>query len=602
MKATARRATRIAAAVAGILTLSSGGASLAQSATTPFRDRLPEDEIVYFLLPDRFEDGDAGNNLGGLSGDRLATGFDPTDPGFFHGGDMVGLTQRLDYIQSLGATAIWLAPIFANKPVQGPPGHESAAYHGYWITDFTRVDPHFGTNEEFAALVQAAHARGLKVYIDIVANHTADVIRLRECPGWDCRYRSQGDYPYSRRGGLDGEPINEGFDGVDFSRLTRPDYAYTPYVPEAEATVKVPAWLNDPIYYHNRGDSLWFGESNLDGDFSGLDDLFTENPRVVQGFIDIYGEWIDRYGIDGFRIDTARHVNPAFWRAFIPAMVERARARGIPNFHIFGEAAETDPALLAGFTRSDRYPSVLDFAFQKVVAEVVAGQAGPEKLALLFRADVLYEGGEETALGLQTFVGNHDQGRFGRTLLNARPDIGDDELLARQTLAHAMMMFLRGSPVIYYGDEQGFTGDGDDRRARQDMFETRVPSYADDRRIGEADGTFDQDATLYRRLADMARLRTATPALRRGLQTVREAGKEPGLFVVSRRVPGETEDVLIAFNTSTTAATANIVVDAGATRWSSLHGDCAARVAAPGSLTVSVPPLDYVICRSEGAR
>jgi neopullulanase len=589
-----------AALCAGVALAALGAPALAQ--TPEFRQRPPEAEVIYFLLPDRFENGDASNDRGGLSGDRLTTGYDPTDPGFFHGGDFDGLTQRLDYIQGLGATAVWVAPIFQNKAVQGPRGHESAAYHGYWITDFTRVDDHFGDNAAFARFVDAAHARGIKVYIDIVANHTADVIQYRDCERRGCSYRSQGDYPYSRQGGVDGAPINDGFDGVDFSRLTRPDYAYDAYVPEGERDVKVPAWLNDPIYYHNRGNSDWFGESNLDGDFSGLDDLFTENPRVVQGFIDIYGAWIDRFGIDGFRIDTARHVNPAFWRAFIPAMRERAAARGIPNFHIFGEAAETDPALLAGFTRSDRYPAVLDFAFQKTVKDVVAGTEPPEKLALLFRADVLYEGGEATAMQLPTFVGNHDQGRFGRQILDARPDISDEELLARQTLAHAMMMFLRGTPVIYYGDEQGFTGDGDDRRSRQDMFETQVPSYADDRIIGERSGPFDTNATLYRRLGDMARLRHATPSLVSGLQTVRQAGKAPGLFVVSRRLPGEAGETLIAFNTSTEAARGHIVVDARSSRWASLHGQCAPQVAAPGSLAVSVPALDYVICRSEADR
>ncbi|MEJ0061407.1 MAG: alpha-amylase family glycosyl hydrolase [Terricaulis sp.] len=88
------------------------------------------------------------------------------------------------------------------------------------------------------------------------------------------------------------------------------------------------------------------GESYTHGDFSGLDDLFTEHPRVVQGFIDIYGQWIDDFGIDGFRIDTARHVNPEFWQAFVPAMRERARRRGIENFHIFGEVFDSDIAAL----------------------------------------------------------------------------------------------------------------------------------------------------------------------------------------------------------------------------------------------------------------
>src|SRR6187399_680378 len=91
-----------------------------------YRERLPEDEVVYFVLPDRFENGDTSNDQGGLSGDRLTTGFDPTHKGFYHGGDLKGLTRRLDYIQGLGATAIWLGPIYKNKPVQGPAGDESA--------------------------------------------------------------------------------------------------------------------------------------------------------------------------------------------------------------------------------------------------------------------------------------------------------------------------------------------------------------------------------------------------------------------------------------------------------------------------------------------
>ena len=94
------------------------------------RDRLPEDEVIYFVLPDRFENGDVKNDKGGIKGDRLAHGFDPTHKGFFHGGDLAGLTKRLDYIQGLGTTAIWFAPIFKNKPVQGGPGQESAGYHG----------------------------------------------------------------------------------------------------------------------------------------------------------------------------------------------------------------------------------------------------------------------------------------------------------------------------------------------------------------------------------------------------------------------------------------------------------------------------------------
>src|SRR5690242_9038246 len=157
------------------------GALISACVAADYRDRLPEDEVVYFVLPDRFANGDAANDRGGLGADRLVSGFDPTHKGFYHGGDLRGLTSRLDYIQGLGATAIWLGPIYKNKAVQGGPGQESAGYHGYWITDFTHVDPHFGSDADLHAFVDAAHARGMKVYLDIITNHTADVIQYREC-------------------------------------------------------------------------------------------------------------------------------------------------------------------------------------------------------------------------------------------------------------------------------------------------------------------------------------------------------------------------------------------------------------------------------------
>ncbi|MBO9709480.1 MAG: alpha-amylase [Caulobacter sp.] len=574
-----------------------------------YRNRPAGEEVIYFVLPDRFANGDASNDRGGLKGDRLATGYDPTDKGFYHGGDLAGLTAKLDYIQGLGATTIWLGPIFRNKPVQGPPGQESAGYHGYWITDFTDVDPHFGTRADLKALVDAAHARGMKVYLDILANHTADVIRYRDCPAGGCEYRSKADYPYARKGGVDGAPINDGFLGDEvktaenFARLTRPDFAYAPYVPAAEARVKRPDWLNDPIYYHNRGDSRFAGESSTYGDFAGLDDLATENPRVVQGFIDIYGQWIDDFGIDGYRIDTARHVNPEFWQAFVPAMLARARARGIPNFHIFGEVYETEPGLLARFTRVDGYPAVLDFAFQAAVADVVNGKVGTAALARLFSQDALYEGGADAARQLPTFLGNHDMGRIGHFLRAAHPQATPEELTRRAILAHAFLMFTRGVPVIYYGDEQGLAGAGGDRDSRQDMFATRAPAYGADTLI---DGTtaasahFRVDGALYKAISGMARLRASDPALLGGRQAVRAESATPGLFAVSRVAGGR--EALVVFNTSDAPITAQIEVGATSLSWRSLKGSCAAAASAPGSYRVEVGPLDYKICVSEGGQ
>ena len=262
-----------------------------------YRARLPEDEIIYLIMPDRFENGDRDNDTGGMTGPSDTTGFDPSSKAFYHGGDLKGLIARLDYVQGLGATAIWLTPVFRNKPVQGAGAAQSAGYHGYWGLDFTSIDPHFGTDRDYKAFVDAAHARGIKVYFDIVINHTADVIQYRECPQAACPYRGQAEFPYTRRGGLAGGAINAGFHGLgptdqtmaNFARLTRPDFAYTPYVLAAEAQAKTPAWLNEPIYYHNRGESTFRGESSSFGDFAGLDDVFTENPRVVAGMIEIYG-------------------------------------------------------------------------------------------------------------------------------------------------------------------------------------------------------------------------------------------------------------------------------------------------------------------------
>ena len=582
---------------------------LAMLAATPaaaqsYRDRLPEDEILYFLLPDRFENGDTANDRGGLKGDRLATGFDPTAKGFYHGGDLKGLLQRLDYVEALGATAIWVGPIFRNKPVQGPKGQESAGYHGYWVTDFTRVDPHLGTDADFKALVDAAHARGIKVYMDIIVNHTADVIQYRECG--DCTYRSRADYPYGRKGGVGGEAINHGFagDGIqtpeNFARLTRPDYAWTPFVLAAEKDVKVPAWLNEPIYYHNRGNSTFAGESSTMGDFVGLDDVMTEHPRVIAGMIDIFGSWIDRFAIDGFRIDTARHVNPEFWQAFVPAIEARAEAKGIPNFHIFGEVADPDTSALARHTRVDKLPAVLDFAFARTVNAVSAGEVGTDKLAAIFAADALYEGGEATALRLPTFIGNHDQGRAAYFIRKANPDASASELFARDQLAHAMLLLLRGVPTIYSGDEQGFVGDGDDQNAREDMFASHVAVYNDNQLLGtdrtNAVANFNTDHPLFREIAALSKLRRAHPALTRGRQQLRFAGDKPGLFAVSRFDPVDGGEILIAFNSSAQPWTGNIAVEAGSTAFATLAGTCPATAAAPGSITLSVPAFGYAVC------
>jgi glycosidase len=297
-------------------------------------------------------------------------------------------------------------------------------------------------------------------------------------------------------------------------------------------------------------------------------------------------------------------VNPEFWQAFIPAMLERARKRGIPNFHIFGEVFtdELDVALLARHTQIDRLPTVLDFAFRSAVVQTLAGTKGTEVLKRLFDADVLYAEQAVTARKLPTFVSNHDVGRLSQFVRTAFPQASDDEVLRRVLLAHAMMFTLRGVPVIYSGDEQGFVSDGNDQDAREDMFPSRVAVYNDNRLLGSnattAQANFDREHPFFVALAELARLRRAHPALRRGDQIVRHFEESPGIFAITRTDPATQERVLVAFNTSTQdrSAWVEVAYDEGA--FTPLRGACEAKVSASGSMRVRVPKLDYIICRS----
>ncbi len=581
----------------------------AAAAPAPLAERQLEDEIIYFVLPDRFENGDPANDRGGLKGGPLQHGFDPTHKGFYHGGDLKGLTARLDYIQNMGVTAIWFAPIFKNKPVQGKPGEESAGYHGYWVTDFTSVDPHFGTNAEFKAFVDAAHARGMKVYMDIITNHTADVIGYAEGEATGYAYRGKGDYPFSRRGGPGGKVINQGFAGDDnpdpanWAKLTDPSFAYTPVVPEAEKNVKVPAWLNDVTLYHNRGNSHWIGESSVYGDFSGLDDLATEHPRVVSGMIDIFGKWIDDYGIDGFRIDTAKHVNPEFWQQFVPAMLKRAEAKGIGHFHIFGEIAYEEPTatIAAQVMAESGLPYALDMGFAKAAQMVASGKASPRLMAEFLQQDAIYPGGAKTATGLPTFLGNHDFGRFSMFVRAMSGNADEATLLARVKLGHAMMFLLRGVPTVYYGDEQGFISDGNDQLAREDMFPSLTAAYNDNNLIGSdattAQSNFDPAHPLYRLIAELSAARTASPALRRGLSTLRGFSETaPGLLAVERHDPDSGQRVLAVFNTGETPLSQTVEVSYRARGVAPLVGPCPAALVSPGSVRITLPAFGFAAC------
>ncbi len=512
-------------------------------------------QVFYFLLTDRFANGSTANDTGGIAGGPDVSGFDPTRISHYHGGDFIGLTSKLDYIKGLGVTAIWITPPFVNKPMQ----EGTAGYHGYWILDFTRVDPHLGTDSEFRTFVAEAHARGLRVYLDIVVNHTADVIKYRD---GNTAYRTMAEAPYRDAAGRPFDPHDVAYNGVDsapvFPRLSAElSFAHVPVVAPQEAHAKGPDWLNDVTLYHNRGNSDFKGESSLHGDFVGLDDVFTENPVVVRGFIGVYGQWIERYGIDGFRIDTVKHVNLEFWQAFAPAIRERARELGRPDFFQFGEVADHngDAALMSEFSTAGTLDSTLDFGFYDGVREFVSRGGDSSGLARLFDKDDWYTDHDSNAQSLTTFISNHDDGRFAFSLKRDNPLANPAQIGDMDLLGHELLMTIRGQPVIYYGDEQGMVGTGNDMGAREDMFPSRAPVFRDLALLGTTrkggDDKFDVDHPFYRTIRTLSLLRTSHPGLARGAMLIRESGQSH-LFAFSRIERRERVEYLVALNNSRT--------------------------------------------------
>ncbi|MFF6954176.1 pullulanase-type alpha-1,6-glucosidase [Streptomyces iakyrus] len=604
------RAGRVAAVTATALAaalvqpLAAGAAtppappSDAKLAAEPARHDATREQF-YFVLPDRFANGDPRNDKGGLTGSRLATGYDPTDKGFYQGGDLKGLTKKLDYIKGLGTTALWMAPIFKNRPVQGTGANASAGYHGYWITDFTQVDPHFGTNEDLETLIDKAHAKGMKVFFDVITNHTADVVDYEE-KSYD--YLSKGAFPYLTK---DGRP----FDDADYADGKRdfpevgPDSF--PRTPKATANDKVPSWLNDPTMYHNRGDSTFAGESSAHGDFSGLDDLWTERPEVVRGMEKIYQRWVRDFDVDGFRIDTVKHVNMEFWTQWATALDAYAAKRGRDDFFMFGEVYSADTNVTAPYVTQGRLDATLDFPFQEAARQYASQGASAQKLAGVFGDDYKYTTGKANAYEQVTFLGNHDMGRIGSFLRQDAPKATDAELLAKDKLANELMFLSRGNPVVYYGDEQGFTGPGGDKDARQTMFASRTADYLDDDRIGtdrtHAEDAYDTKAPLYRQISALAALRKANPALTDGVQQQRYAADGPGVYAFSRTDAKSGTEYVVAFNNAGEAKTATFPTGSAGMTFKGIHGTGAApKSDGDKKLTVTVPAGSAIVLKAAG--
>ena len=578
-------------------TLSSG---LLLSAPTSSAENLPtfksiargalSQDSIYFVMTDRFANGNPNNDNAFVPGVREINGLDKSDIGYWHGGDFVGLTEKLPYIKGLGFSAIWITPPVVQNWVQ----MGSAAYHGYWGTDFTTVDPHLGTEAEFKTMIARAHGLGMKVIVDIVANHTADII-----------YNSYGMYGYAS---MNLVPYKD-YRGKEFDLLkfvgkktfpkldAKKSFPRPPVVSKANKNIKKPAFLNDLTNYHNRGDSTFSGESSFYGDFFGLDDLFTEKPEVIEGMIKLWSSWITKFDIDGYRVDTAKHVNPEFWNAFMPRIMAAAKAAGKPNFAVYGEVYDANPYYLSTFVHDQSFPSVLDFAFQRHGLGFAKTDGQVPRLIDMFNQDDLYTTSTQSVYGIPTFMGNHDMGRTGYFIHSAT--YGDDDLtLQRSKLANEVLFFSRGAPVLYYGDEKGMVGSGGDKSARQDMFPTEVSEWQEEYRIGTSPiGTksaFDVSTPLEKQITTIGNLIKSNPALRSGTQQLRATSRSA--IAMSRYLDGQ--EYVVIFNSGEADELIEFSVSTDST-WETIYGTPKSIQSTGKKIKVVVPAISSVVIKAE---
>lgn len=511
------------------------------------------DQIIYFVMIDRFDDGDPRND------DQGAGEYDPADGARYSGGDLAGVTRRLDYIRGLGATAVWITPPVAHQWWNARANY--GGYHGYWAEDFSRVDAHFGTLADYRALADALHARGMRLVQDIVVNHVADHFRYAAPPGDDPAH----------------------------------GYLNTPDPAGRTAPSQPPFDLNDPRRARDRAAAIYHWTPDI-RDFAdpvqertwqlaGLDDLNTENPRVRRALRRSYGDWIRRVGVDAFRVDTAYYVPPAFFEDFLnaddaraPGVLRVAREAGKRDFHVFGEGFGLDRAFddtqarkIETYVRAPdgtpRLPGMLDFPLYGTTLDVFARGRPTAELGDRIERRMRVHSAPHL---MPTFVDNHDVDRFLAT--------GDAAGL-RQALL--MLMTLPGIPTIYYGTEQGFT-------------EPRAAMFARGFRSGGRD-RFDTSAPGYRELARLTALRRGDRAFRRGTpHVVWSNAAGPGALLY--RVDDGNAHRLVAFNTAAHAVlvdAADLGLPAGtrlAPRFALDGTPPALRVDAAGRLALVLPP------------
>lgn len=346
------------------------------------------DQFIYFLLVDRFDNNAAA--IPSYAPDITVTGRDPAQGAVFQGGNLKGITRRLAYIQGLGCNTLWLSPIFKNRQDQAD------SYHGYGIQNFLDIDPRFGTLEDLRELVAAAHARGIYVIQDSILNHTGDVWSY---PGGHRYFYSEGQrFDFGAWREADPTPGLQQNDGIWPVELQHAE--------NFKRMGEIRDWQN-------------LQEAH-DGDFLSLKELDLGRPQVLDTLIKAYKYWIKQVDIDGFRIDTVKHMETSATAIFCNAIREYAQRVGKHNFFLFGEIVADDALIQQYIGRnsriqdsSERFPSLdaaLDFPLYFNLEEVIKGERNPA--ALRQRYDAFrdhYTDHGAAGRYFVTFVDNHDQ-------------------------------------------------------------------------------------------------------------------------------------------------------------------------------------------------
>ena len=490
------------------------------------------EEFIYFLLVDRFHDGTVRRPHHGAA--RSRGSGTPAQLAGFCGGKLARIAHHLDYIAGLGCTAIWLSPIFENNPT---------SYHGYAIQNYLDVDPRFGTKQDLCDLVDAAHARDMRVILDVVINHSGDNWQYP----FDAAYEYAGDQQF---------PL---------AAWRRPDRP-------------VPVELRNPDFYHRRGrirDSGWdsYPESQH-GDLYALKDYDNDDDADGSALLNVliraHAYWIREADVDGFRVDAVKHLGELAAARFCSSIREYAYGLGKRRFFLFGEIASNDGVI-------DRYigqntsrqdgdrtvffglDSVLDFPLSWALPDVIKGLADPAPLFARLEAQrnrALNRG--EIGRYLVTFLDNHDQ--IGKQPPRRFAAGVPDEQVDEQVIAGiGYLLCALGTPCLYYGTEQGFSGQGGTDQIREAMFDLDAPGV----------DHLDPECRIYQQIGKIAAVVRATPALRFGRMYFREISGDGVTFglpfgtdytlAFSRILYGQ--EVLVAYNVSSHERADYVIVD-----------------------------------------